>query len=100
IGGPASMIAFDYSRTSIPLYRLGSTNGIINSGGFVASFSCMFLVGFILDAVHEHRILGAANLYSLAAFKLAFPVELVMISAGLVFFFIERTKTRGINSNA
>lgn len=93
IGGPASMIAFDYSRGSIPKYRLGSSNGIINSGGFVATFLAMFLVGVMLDLIHSSGILGASHLYDLAAFKLAFPIHLLVISAGAIFFLKERRIT-------
>jgi MFS family permease len=96
IGGPASMVAFDYSRVSIPKHRLGSSNGIINSGGFVATFISMFAVGIALDAVHDSRILGDQPLYSLSGFKLAFPLELVVISFGLFKFFQARSQTKSI----
>lgn len=96
IGGPASMVAFDYSRVSIPKQRLGSSNGIINSGGFVATFISMFAVGIALDAVHDSRILGDQPLYSLGGFKLAFPLELVVISFGLFKFFQARSQTKSI----
>ena len=96
IGGPASMVAFDYSRVSIPKHRLGSSNGIINSGGFVATFISMFAVGIALDAVHSSRILGDQPLYSLGGFKLAFPLELVVISFGLFKFFQARSQTKSI----
>lgn len=90
IGGPASMVAFDYSRTSIAKHRLGSSNGVINSGGFVATFICMFLVGLALDFIRTNRLVGDSGLYSLEAFKLALPVQLLVISGGLVMFYRER----------
>ena len=93
-GGPASMVAFDYSRTSIPKHRLGSSNGVINSGGFVATFVCMFLVGAVLDIVKANHIVASAELYSLDAFKLAMPVQLVVLSIGLAMFYRERRKTQ------
>jgi MFS family permease len=93
IGGPASMVAFDYSRVAIPKYRLGSSNGIINSGGFIATFSSMFLVGLALDAIHAWGLVGNQPLYSLAAFKLAFPFALLVISFGLIQFYRARAKT-------
>ena len=93
-GGPASMIAFDYSRVSIPKYRLGSSNGIINSGGFVATFLGMLLVGFTLDLIHATGILGASTLYDLDAFKVALSIHLIVISLGLVLFYRERKITR------
>ena len=90
VGGPASMAAFDYSRTSIPKYRLGSSNGIINSGGFVATFVCMFLIGITLDGVKGIGVFGAAELYSLEAFKLAFTIQLLVMAFGLTMFYRER----------
>ena len=93
-GGPASMVAFDYSRTSIPKHRLGSSNGVINSGGFVATFVCMFLIGAVLDIVKANQLVASAELYSLDAFKLAMPVQLVVLSIGLAMFYRERRKTQ------
>ena len=92
VGGPASMIAFDYSRVAIPIYRLGSSNGIINSGGFIATFTSMFLVGVALDVIHALRLVGTEPLYSLAGFKLAFPFELLVITFGLLMFYRARSK--------
>ena len=34
IGGPGSLIGFDFARTFNPLHSLGSANGIVNVGGF------------------------------------------------------------------
>lgn len=94
IGGPASISAFDYSRTSIPNHRLGSSNGIINSGGFVSTFICMFLIGVVLDAIRSSGLVEDANLYSLEAFKMAFPVQLVVLTIGILMFYRERRLTR------
>jgi MFS family permease len=94
MGGPASMAAFDYSRTSIPKYRLGSSNGIINSGGFVATFICMFLIGLILDQIKAAHLVDDSNLYSLESFKLALSVQLLVMSFGLAMFYRERRLTQ------
>lgn len=91
VGGPASMVAFDYSRVAIPKFRLGSSNGIINSGGFIATFTSMFLVGLALDSIHALKLIGDQPLYSLEGFKLAFPLELLVISFGLFSFYRART---------
>jgi MFS family permease len=96
IGGPASVAAFDYSRTSIPKYRLGSSNGIINSGGFVATFMCMFLIGLVLDHIKALHLVDNESLYSLESFKLAFPVQLIVMTFGLAMFYRERRLTRKI----
>jgi len=96
IGGPASMIAFDYSRTSIPKFRLGSSNGIINSGGFVATFATMFLVGVALDLIQRFDLTGDSSLYSLASFKLAFPIQVAVMTLGIAMFFRERRLSRRV----
>jgi MFS family permease len=91
-GGPASMIAFDYSRVGVPKHRLGSTNGVINSGAFVAAFTIMFLIGLALDFVKATSLFGASALYSLDGFKFAFCAPLVVLTSGLVMFLIERRR--------
>ena len=96
IGGPASMAAFDYSRTFIPKHRLGSSNGIINSGGFVSTFACMFLIGAALDLIKDLGVFKGEQLYSLEAFKLAFPIQLAVMTLGIVMFYRERRATLAI----
>jgi MFS family permease len=93
LGGPASVIAFDYSRTSIPKQRLGSANGIINSGGFIATFSSMLIVGFALDSIRELGWSNSKDLYALSAFKMAFPIQLIILTFGLIMFYRERRLT-------
>ena len=36
IGGPGSMIGFDFARTFNPAHRMGTATGIVNVGGFIA----------------------------------------------------------------
>lgn len=91
-GGPASMMAFDYSRRFVPTHRMGSANGIINMGGFVAAFVLMFLVGIGLDASLELNI--ASQQFSLAGFRFAFMAEIILISIGLVCFMLAASKLR------
>lgn len=100
VGGPASMIAFDYSRTTIPKQRIGSANGIINSGGFVATFSSMFLIGLSLDLIRAWGLVGNRDLYNLDAFKLALPLQLIIMTVGLFFFYRARriARSAGIGS--
>ena len=38
VGGTGAMIGFDFARTFNPLRSLGSANGVVNVGGFLASF--------------------------------------------------------------
>ncbi|MGN6743835.1 MAG: MFS transporter [Amnibacterium sp.] len=92
-GGPASQIGFDYARTFNPAGSLGGASGVVNVGGFTASFTMMFLIGVILDA--EQSLSGGA-LYSLAAFRGAFSVQYLVVGAGLVALFVARRRTRRV----
>jgi sugar phosphate permease len=91
IGGPGSLIGFDFARTFNPMRSLGSATGVVNVGGFLASFVMMFLIGVVLDAYN--RANGGA-LYSLAGFRVAFLVQYVIVGAGVVFLVIARRQTR------
>src|SRR5215210_8198638 len=51
LGGPGSMIGFDFARTFNPAGRLGSATGIVNVGGFVASLLTILAIGVVLDAL-------------------------------------------------
>jgi nitrate/nitrite transporter NarK len=93
LGGPASQIGFDYARTFNPSASLGGASGVVNVGGFTASFTMMFLIGVILDA---EQSLSGGPLYSLAAFRGAFSVQYLVIGAGLVLLFAARRRTRRV----
>ncbi len=92
LGGPASLIGFDFARSFNPIRSLGSANGIVNVGGFTASFVVMFLVGIILDAQFDSGL--SASLYDLNAFRLAFAVQYVVIGFGVVMLVRARRRTR------
>ena len=90
IGGPASMIGFDFGRTSNPVHRLGSATGIINQGGFVASLLLVVAIGLILD----WRTPGSSTAYSPSAFRWAMSAQYVLWALGLVQIWRYRVKTR------
>lgn len=90
IGGPASMIGFDFGRTSNPPHRLGSSTGIINQGGFVASLILVVSIGLILD----WRTPGSSNNYSPSAFRWAMSFQYVLWTLGLIQIWRYRVKTR------
>lgn len=96
VGGPGSLIGFDFARTFNPLRSLGSANGIVNVGGFLASFVMMFAIGLILDAFDSATGgSGApASLYSLDGFRAAFLVQYLVVGIGVVFLIIARRQTR------
>jgi MFS family permease len=79
LGGPGSMIGFDYARTFNPPNRLGTATGVVNVGGFVASLVTIELIGLILDA----RTGGRAD-YGIADFKVALAVQYLVGAVGLV----------------
>jgi nitrate/nitrite transporter NarK len=93
LGGPASQIGFDYARTFNPATSLGGASGVVNVGGFTASFTMMFLIGVILDA---EQSLSGGPLYSLAAFRGAFSVQYLVLGVGLVLLFAARRRTRRV----
>lgn len=96
VGGPGSMIGFDYARTFNPMRSLGSANGIVNVGGFLATFAMMFLIGVLLDlqnAVRMSQGLPEA-LYAWDSFRLALTVQFPILGLGIVFLLLARARTR------
>lgn len=87
-GGPSSMIAFDYSKQAIPAQELGSANGVINVGGFLASFTMMYLIGVSLD------LQGGPNLYSFEHFRIALATQLVVLAIGAFGFILSYRRLR------
>ncbi|TDW28474.1 MFS transporter [Cryobacterium psychrophilum] len=96
VGGPGSLIGFDFARTFNPQRNLGSANGVVNVGGFTASFTTMFLIGVLLDLQDRWRVAGGApsDLYSLDSFKVAFAVQYLVVGIGVVFLLRARSRTR------
>ena len=90
IGGPASMIAFDFTKDIVGKDRLGSANGFANVGGFLASFVMMYLTGLVIDTVQV--ISGSAERYTIEGFRWGFASQLLVVAIGLAFFSLERRK--------
>jgi sugar phosphate permease len=95
-GGPGSLIGFDFARTFNPMRSLGSASGIVNVGGFLASFVIMFLVGVVLDLLD--RAAGGtgqpSELYGFDRFRIAFLVQFLVVGIGVVFVVRSRRRTR------
>ncbi len=93
VGGPGSMIAFDFARTFNPAARMGTATGIVNIGGFMASLLSMFIIGVVLDI-----LLGSGfsdgELYALPSFRLAMAAQLVVLATGVVAVLIVRRRVR------
>lgn len=96
IGGPGSLIGFDYARTFNPMRSLGSANGVVNVGGFLASFVMIYLIGLVLDLQDNVRVAAGASsdLYAWDSFRIALLVQYLIIGGGLVFLLRARALTR------
>jgi len=96
VGGPGSLIGFDFARTFNPARSLGSASGVVNVGGFLASFVMMLLIGIVLDVID--RANGgsgiATELYSLESFRIAFLVQFPVVGIGVIFLLLARRRTR------
>lgn len=90
VGGPASMIAFDFSKDIVPKARLGTANGFANVGGFLATFIMMYLTGLVIDLIHSGS--ESSERYTVEAFRWGFAAQLLVVAVGVVFFTLERRK--------
>ena len=92
VGGPSSLVGFDFARTFNPAGRLGSATGIVNIGGFVASLATIVAVGLVLDLMTP----GASTSYSPNAFTAAMSVQYVVWTVGAIQIWRYRRETRRI----
>lgn len=92
VGGPGSLIGFDFARSFNPIKSLGSANGVVNVGGFMASFVIIFLIGLILDVQFANGL--SASLYEYDAFRWAFAVQYLVVGTGVAFLLGARRRTR------
>lgn len=90
VGGPGSMVGFDLARTFNPPTRLGSANGIVNVGGFVASLGTVALIGIVLDKVAP----GGPSTYTVDSFRVAMSVQYLVWVLGLLQILRYRNKAR------
>ena len=96
VGGTGAMIGFDFARTFNPLRSLGSANGVVNVGGFLAAFIMMFFIGLILDVLNQVRIADGlpSDLFAWDSFRVAFCVQYLVVGTGVVFLLLSRRRTR------
>jgi MFS family permease len=85
VGGPGSMVGFDFARTFNPSATLGTAQGMVNMGGFVASLLVMQAMGMILDAAGD---------FSFESFRLAWTVQYAIWAFAVVGILITRRKAR------
>ncbi|OZF30526.1 MFS transporter [Rhodococcus sp. 14-2483-1-2] len=87
VGGPGSVIGFDLARTFNPSANLGTAQGMVNIGGFLASLLVIAAIGWILDAMGGYTFDGFR-----VAFLAQFPVWIIAITGVL----LTRRKTRRV----
>ncbi|CAN5577162.1 MFS transporter [soil metagenome] len=85
VGGPGSMVGFDFARTFNPSRTLGTAQGIVNMGGFIASLLVMQSMGMII---------GATGGYSFESFRLAWTVQYAIWVIAAIAILITRKKAR------
>ena len=85
VGGPGSMVGFDFARTFNPTATLGTAQGMVNMGGFVASLLVMQAMGVILDAAGD---------FSFDSFRLAWTVQYAVWILAVAGILITRRKAR------
>ena len=85
VGGPGSMVGFDFARTFNPSATLGTAQAMVNMGGFLASLLVMQAMGLIMDA---------AGSYSFESFRLAWTVQYAIWILAAVGILITRKKAR------
>jgi MFS family permease len=93
VGGPGSMIGFDFARTFNPAHRMGTATGIVNVGGFIAALVAIFLIGLVLDVLFAS---GFSNgvLYGLDPFRIAMSVQFLLLGLGAGAMLVCRRKVR------
>ncbi|MGH3360558.1 MAG: MFS transporter, partial [Nocardioidaceae bacterium] len=90
VGGPGSMVAFDFARTFNPPERLGSATGIVNQGGFIASLLAIVGIGLVLDVLTP----GTSSSYSADSFTTAMGVQYVLWGVGATQIIRYRRRAR------
>ncbi|MFB4297166.1 nitrate/nitrite transporter [Actinomadura sp. NTSP31] len=88
LGGPGSMIGFDFARTFNPPGRQGTATGIVNVGGFAASLVTILLIGLLLDA------LSPGKDFTPSAFRAAWTVQALIWTIGIAGVLRTRRLTR------
>ncbi|ORM36562.1 MFS transporter [Williamsia sp. 1135] len=85
IGGPGSVIGFDFARTFNPSSMLGTAQGMVNMGGFIASLLVMQAMGIIIDAMGG---------YSFDSFRVAWTVQYVVWILATIGILVNRRRAR------
>ncbi len=95
VGGPGSMIGFDFARTFNTPRSMGTATGIVNVGGFTAALISVYFIGLILD-LQFAAAGGQGDLYNLDAFRWAMAFQFLPLAAGAIGIVTTRRKTRNV----
>jgi len=87
VGGPGSMVGFDFARTFNPSATLGTAQGMVNMGGFIASLLLMQAMGLVLEA---------SGGISFESFRLAWTLQYAVWTLAVVGILITRRKARNL----
>ncbi len=85
VGGPGSMVGFDFARTFNPSATLGTAQGMVNMGGFLASLLLMQSMGLILQA---------AGGLTFESFRWAWTLQYAVWALAVTGILITRRKVR------
>ena len=83
IGGPGSVVGFDFARTFNPRSTLGTAQGAVNMGGFLASLILMQGMGMVI---------GAMGGYSFESFRAAWCLQYIAWAIAVVGIIATRRK--------
>jgi MFS family permease len=87
LGGPTSMIGFDYARTFNPGHRHGTAVGIVNMAGFAATLTVSLAVGVVLG-------LAGPGGYTPEAFRVAWTVQYAVWALAVGGILVARRRAR------
>lgn len=87
-GGPGSMLGLDYARTFNPATRFGAANGMVNTGGFIATLISIGMIGVLLDVSS-----GGAQ-QTISDFKSALTFQYVLWGIGTLQILRYRRRAR------
>ncbi|WP_234787284.1 MFS transporter [Mycolicibacter sinensis] len=84
-GQPVSILAFDFARTYNPPAALGTAQGMVNTGGFIATLLIMQAMGIVI---------AMAGGFSFSAFRLAWTVQYVIWAVAAVGVVVNARKAQ------
>lgn len=85
VGGPGSMVGFDFARTFNSGATLGTAQGMVNMGGFLASLLLMQAMGMVMDA---------SGGLTFESFRSAWTLQYVVWALAVLGILITRRKAR------